>query len=95
MSMPVTGRTFTLDEARKVLARRQCEEDVEGGPLTAWSLLGFVQQPKRLEVLPLGHDLAKIYDRGFRGYKCLRCGARFEEVVSGEQHQLPVGEPVT
>lgn len=93
--MPVTESAFTLDEARKVLAREACEFDLDP-PLTAANPYGMVmRRPKRMDPLPLGHDLAKVYDCGFKGYRCLRCGAFFAEVVTGEQHQLPVGEPAS
>lgn len=92
----MTEPTFTLAEARRLLARQQCEEDLQGGPLTTWSPLGRPQRAKRLEVLPLGHDLAKVFgeDSRLESYQCLRCGAEFVE-VTGDQHQLPVDEPAT
>lgn len=96
----MTELTFTLDEARKVLAREACELDLQGGPLIAGYNPRGLQLPKRMETIPLGHDLAKefhddAYANGLKGYRCLRCGAFFAEVVTGEQHQLPVGEPAS
>jgi hypothetical protein len=95
----VTESTFTLDEARRVLARQACELDLQGGFLTGYDPFGR-QRPKRMETIPLGHDLAKefhddAYANGLKGYRCLRCDAFFAEVVTGEQHQLPAGEPAS
>lgn len=72
----MTESTFTLDEAKKVLARQECELDIQGGPLYSGYNPWGHQRPKRLDPLPLGHDLAKVFHNdcsgdGLKGYKCL------------------------
>lgn len=66
----MTEATYTLEQAKVLLQRQQCEEDMTGqgkrGPFTH----------------PLGHPLVKVlhgHTRMLVHYRCERCGARFVE----------------
>lgn len=66
----MTEPTYTLEQAKLLLRRQQCEEEMTG------------QAKRRGTAHPLGHPLVKVM-HGHTGllvhYRCERCGARFVE----------------
>lgn len=76
---------YTLEEAKRVLARRECEEDMVGGLIfSEWENVYTEKIPDR-KVSPLGHRLEKRFrcfgeETRLDHYVCLRCGAKFAEV---------------
>lgn len=73
--------SYTLEEARMVLGRQECELDSQGGPMMAeWNPWGLPRPPKR-SVAPLGHQLRMVFVNGkLDHYLCWRCPAKFAEV---------------
>lgn len=76
---------YTLEEAKRVLARRECEEDMVGRRIfKEWETVYTEEVPNR-KVSPLGHWLEKRFrffgeEARLDHYACLRCGAKFVEV---------------
>lgn len=76
---------YTLEEAQRVLARRECEEDMVGRLIFSVYDDVYTEAKEKRETSPLGHWLEKRFrcfgeDTRLDHYVCLRCGAKFAEV---------------
>lgn len=82
MSVTDPEDLYTLDEAKAVLGRQECEMDSQGGPLTAaWPFAMSYGRPPERKVSPLGHQLRMVFVNGkLDHYSCWRCPAIFVEL---------------
>lgn len=68
----MTESTYTLEQAKQILARSKCEEGVSASRYS------------RGNCHPLGHSLKKVLDghtRALAYYRCESCGAKFYEAA--------------